>query len=68
MKGSGETEDTEGRREESEGERRRDWDVPSGPQNRGSRSWLHPLKDATEKHNLEAWNGSVVMVAGDVLT
>lgn len=24
-------EDTEGRREEKEGERRRDWDVPSGP-------------------------------------
>lgn len=31
-------EDTESRREESGGEKRRDWDVPSGAQNRGSRS------------------------------
>lgn len=34
---SGEMEDTKNRREENE--RRRDWDVPSGPTNRGSSSF-----------------------------
>lgn len=36
MTESGEMEDTESKREENKKERRRDWDVPSAAQNRGT--------------------------------
>lgn len=36
-------EDTEGRREGTEKERRRDWDVPSGTPNRGSLFLIPPV-------------------------